>query len=375
MNINEVKVIIFVHEMHKYYEQATTFLSFDAIKYGVLYNDFEHSSRTNLNLLQVEKIAPKIKKPTTTVIQDTKGDKSVQLIIQNNTKLMNIMAYYRKQRTALSYLYVENNSYIVIMIKKPTDYPLIVIRIPIDGILNYANDENRCYEFPVHQMQLKNITCSKNTSYSMMYKGNTSDKSVDFVYTIYNKDGNPVNTLSIANVKIGSIDIINNLLQTIVSVPREICYINTFLQMSVLILKEVSDVTNVINFDCRNEQTKKYFELDNDNLSYVLEANRKSEAKELARKEESYIWNNHDKEKKIYDIKQYDTLFKSGFSKSFNQNDKVYYVFASHLGEFLFIKVTTSLTIRKDAIDEGRFSKLFDKEYQLLECYLCSLVK
>jgi hypothetical protein len=77
----------------------------------------------------------------------------------------------------------------------------------------------------------------------------------------------------------------------------------------------------------------------------------------------------------MFEIKSYDNLFKSGFSKSFNQNDKTYYVFTNYLGEFFFTKITTTLTIEKDGINEGVFDKIFNKDHQLLECYLCSLLK
>ena len=362
--------------MSKYYEHATTFLSFDAIKNGILYNDFGFASRTNVNLLSVTTVVPKVKRTTTAVVTELKSNKDLLLVLQNNSKIMNIMTYYRRQRYSLSYIYVEANSYIVAVIKKPTDFPLVVIRIPIDNTFNYANGEDKCYEFPIHQIQLKNIKYTKNTSYSMMYKSNKNDKNIDFVYTIYNKDGQVTNTVTISDIKVGSIDIINNLLKTeIVTIPKEISYKNQFLKMNIIILKEIADLNNIINFINKNDKEKKYFELNEDKLLFVTEINRKSEAKELVRKEEAYVWNNFDSDIKMFELKSYDNLFKSGFSKSFNQNDKTYYVFANYLGEYFFIKLVTSLLIEKEAIAYGTFDKIFNKDHQLLECYLCSLIK
>jgi len=363
--------------MSKYYEHATTFLSYDAIKNGILYNDFKLTLQATSTPLSIANVIPKTKKPGVNVlIEKLHEQKDIMLIIQNNPKILSTILHYRKQKSSLAYIYTETNNNIVIMIKKPSDFPLVIIRVPIDGIYNYASTSDKCYEFPIHQIQLKNVKFSKNLFYNIAYKTNPETRNVDFSYTVYDKEGGIDNVITISSIKVDGISLINNLLMTqVISVPNETFYINKLLKMNIIIMKELPDFNTAIMFANKNDKETKTFELTEDKFIFAIDLKRKTESKELIRKEEAKIWNNFDKEKKIYEIEPYENLFKSGFLKTFTQYDKAYYLFTHYLGLYLFIKIITNLVIDEDRLKESTFDHIFNGEQQMIECYACKLKK
>ena len=338
------------------------------------------------NTIQIGKTCPPAKSKKQPVsLADFKNDKSIIIAIQNDVRFINIIMNCRKQRSPIAYIFVESNLYVSCVIKNANGYPLVFIRIPIDDVYIYANNTNNTYEFPIQGLLSKDIKYTKNSSYTMIFKYDGQD--VNFVYELYNGDQEPnrviinsigTNNQSVINgiFKNDGLGIIPNILNPIKQFPGMICqdndnYLLSFYNMNVIILREIQDTSSIIQFNQKQSaKTSNYFEIKNGRMNFISETSKNHNEKYICSSNDSIIWSDMSDEIKRYDMMPFESLFKINYNKSITANDKVFYVFTSYLDNYMFIKIITPLDINSNQPIKS-FTKIFSKEYQILECYMC----
>ena len=326
----------------------------------------------------------KARKPDVS-LTDYKNDKSIIIAIQNDVRFINIIMNCRKQRSPIAYIFVESNLYVSCIIKNANGYPLVFVRIPIDDVYAYASNTNNTYEFPIQGLLSKDIKYTKNSSYTMMFKYDGQD--VNFIYELYNGDLEP-NRVIINSIGTNNQSVINGIFKNDISgiIPsvmnpiRQFSstiyqnndnYLLSFYNMNVIILREIQDVSSIIQFNQKQSaKTANYFEIKNGRMNFVSETSKNHNEKYICSSSDSLIWSDMSDDVKRYDMLPYESLFKINYNKSITANDKAYYVFTSYLDNYMFIKIITPLNIDNDQPIKS-FTKIFSKEYQILECYAC----
>ena len=330
-------------------------------------------------------IQPVKTKKQAVLLTDYKTDKSVILAIQNDVRFINIIMNCRKQKSPIAHIFVESNLYVSCVIKNANGYPLMLIRIPIDGVYAYAINTSNTYEFPIQGILSKDIKYTKNSSYSMTF--NYDGQNVRFIYTLYNGEVEP-NRIIIDNIATSNQSVINNIfkidrfsimlnddsmtaLQPLMAndYNEDENYMLAFYNMNVLVIKEVQDPLSVIQFTQKSTAgTQNYFEIKEGKMIFVSSTAKNHNEKYICSVEDALMWNLPNKDDR-YDIMPYESLFKTNYNKSITSNDKVFYIFTSYLDSYLFIKIITPLDITLE--QTITFNKLFFKDYQIIECYAC----
>lgn len=313
------------------------------------------------------------------VLQDFSSDESVIIGIQNEPKFINIILNSRKQKAPLAYIFVESDyKYVTCIIKNPDGFPLVVLRLPINKKVAYAKNTDNCYEFPIADIVNKDTKFNKSYSYSMVFKHNK--QSIQFIFSIYNGTNEPNNVI-IDDIKVGNMTIVDSIFKTDLTIIPTLISNNmsmedtagllTFNNMNILILAEVIP-SNVITFMNRLYcRSKNYFKLVDNQLYYVAEVNKKHNNAYVCSNKDSIYWNIIDDSAKMFEISQFEPLFKINYNKTISTTDRIYYVFATFLDNYMFVKIITSLDVNDDK-NIGTFISTFSSEYQIIEAYLCS---
>lgn len=327
----------------------------------------------------------KPKKPTIS-LTDYKNDKSVIIAIQNDVRFINIIMNFKKKSSLIAHIFVESNLYISCVIKNADSYPLVFIRIPIDDVYTYANNTNNAYEFPLQNLLKKDIKYTKNNSYTMLFK--YDGQNVNFIYELYNGEPEP-NRVIINAIATNNQSVVNNIFKndnfnmlsnsqvqfaTPIVQPETDDYLLSFFNMNVIILKEVVNNNNKGPFELKQlNKAKNYIEISNGQMMFVSEVSNNVNEIFLCSSQGSgtLIWPVVDINAK-YTISSYDPLFRTNYNKSISTNDKTYYLFTSYLNDYMFIKMTTPYSVPAEDKSANNFIKIFSKDYQFLECYLCS---
>lgn len=328
---------------------------------------------------------PKSKKPIIS-LADHKNDKTVILAIQNDIRFINIIMNCRKQRSPIALMFVESNRCISCVIKNANGYPLVFIRIPIDDVYAFAQNTSNVYEFPIQGLLSKDVKYNKSSSYVILFK--YDGQKVNFIYELYNGNAEP-NRIIIESVGTHNETAINNIFKTdllansiqpklrtfgsggILS-HENVNYLLTFYNMNINILREVQDISSIIQFNHnQTPKTLSYFELLDGRMTFVMKNPKSTSDIYLCSSDDSIIWTESTNEYKRYDLLPYESQFKNNYNKSITSNDKVYYAFTSYLDNYIFIKVITPYDIG-ESHEIKSFTKIFSREYQILECYFCS---
>ena len=365
-----------------YMSDMDCFKSFSHLREKLFY-DHKLLSKNNVNINTYTQ-ATKVKK-TTASLSELKNDKSVIIAIQNDVRFINIIMNCRKQRSPIAYIFVESGLYVSCVVKNANGYPLVFIRIPIDDVYAYACNTNNTYEFPIQGLLNKDIKYNNNNSYTIMFKYDGQD--VNFVYELYNGDLEP-NRIIINSINTNNQAIINGIFKNdtngiIPSVLNPFTnytnavyndnenYLLAFYNMNVIILREIQDITTIIQFNQKQSaKTMNYFEIKNNQMNYISETSKNHNDKYICSSKDSIIWAIMDEDVKRYDIVPFESLFKINYKKSITTNDRVYYAFTSYLGNYMFIKIITPLIVDTNQPIKS-FTKIFSKDYQILECYAC----
>lgn len=365
-----------------YMNDVDCFKSYTNLRNQLFYKQ-KTVSKTVVPVVKIQRQS-KPKKPSIS-LNDYKNDKSVLIAIQNDVRFINIIMNCRKQRSPIAYIFVESNLYVSCVIKNTNGYPLVFIRIPIDNIYAYANNTNNTYEFPIQGILSKDIKYTKNSAYTMLFK--YDGQNVNFVYEVYNGDIEP-NRIIINSVGTNNQSVINNIfkidktglldsVEPIRQLPGMLSqenenYLLSFYNMNIIILREVSDITSIIQFNQKQSaKTSNYFEIKDGQMNFISTTTKSHNEKYICSSSDSLIWADVvTSDAKCFNLMPYESLFKINYNKSITTNDKVYYAFTSYLDDYMFIKIITPITISENQPIKS-FTKIFSKEYQILESYVC----
>lgn len=367
------------------------FKSYTALREAIFYNRKLPSSNPETITSMVQHA--RTKKAAATLI-NFKSDKSIIIAIQNDTKFINMIMNCRKQSSPIAHIFVEGNQYVSCIIKNANGYPIIFIRIPIDNVYAYAQNTRNIYEFPIQKLLEKEcVKFTRNSQYTIIFK--YDGQNVSFTYELYDGDMEP-SRINISNISTNNQSVINNLLNTeneismhsmstgvlkILNPHKQIQITNnpafsnennllSFINMNIIILREVQDMNNVLKFELKTQvKPNNYFIIDGSTMNFISETSNIKNVKYVCSKSDSIIWTDLIDGK--YDLLPFSPLFKVNYSKSITANDKLYYIFTSYLNNYMFVKLITSFDVGKNQQKINTLSKLFPKEYQILECYVC----
>ena len=361
----------------KYVQDVDCMRSYAALREKLFYNQ---TLNTSVPLIQtIRKTPSKSAKPVMPMM-DFNYDDNVIIAIQNDPKFINIIMNCRKQKSTLAYIFVESEyNYITCIIKTPDSFPFMIIRLPINKKYIYAKQVSNCYEFPLVDIISKDIKFNKSSSYSIIFKYN--GKNVQFIYDIYNASSEP-NRITIDTINVGSMTIIDSIFNSMMmsscrfsGTSMLTCGVQpsllVFDTMNIMLLKEANSVT-AINFNAKQTTASiNYFKVVDDRFIYVSETNKKQNETFICSKDDCIVWALNDDDIE-FNMMSFDSLFKINYNRSIMQNDRIYYVFASFLNNFMFVKVITSLEISGTAVIDT-FINTFNSSYLILESYMCTM--
>ena len=297
--------------MSKCYEQAVTFLTPTAIKRAMFSED----------LIEKKATIPKpIIRHQAQIFEKEEDPVSITddhiIFIRNNYAIISLINNYRKQNAVQVYIFIEPNNFVSLIAKNASEFPMILLRIPIDDKNCFAKQSVSCYEFPIDNIASKISKDIKSTYYTISYKRNLS--SIDFSLMVYGISNEVINDISISGINVFTPNYISSLLEDdftlILSAERSDITMMTFLQMSIIMLERSTNTAN--NFSItRVGNTEAEFIVENEEFKFILSDNRKKESKTVARKKDSMMWSFPDK-RTVYKLEKFISLFKAGFSKS-----------------------------------------------------------
>ena len=364
---------------NQYFQDFDTFLTHSALRQKLYYN------QKVINKTPKHVIATRTRQRQQAPVYDFQNDESVIIAIHNDQKFMNVIMNSKHQKVLLAYIFVEYEyGYITCILKNPEGFPIMIMKIPIDKKFAYAkNVNNACYEFPISDLVSKDIKYNKTCSYLMMFRHN--EQKVQFIYDIYNGNSKP-NRITIDDIPVNNKNVIDNLLcvYDIGAANQNIAYNNAndvgnyilFNNMSIKLLAEIHP-SNAIMFTGKSiTKTKTYFMIDNDDLLYVTENNKKRNDVHICTKGSPNIiyWDDINLDNLKIEMYNYENLFKINYTKSIMSNDRVYYVLTMFMNNYIFMKIATPLEIAEDTVIDS-FIKLFSHDYQIMECYMCHQVQ
>lgn len=301
-------------------------------------------------------------------------DKNFILFIKNDSSILNVITNYRKKATEM-FIFVESTQYISVIAKNHESFPLIYIRIPIQGNIMIGNqlDHDKFYDLPVESMTskiTKSLKTIRDLKYSICYQ--KTAQSISFQFDIYGDDENiPPNSAKINTIQEHTPVYIESLIcdTSIALVSRQAAPIQKLLDMSILMLTEVDD-GGIDLLRIRKEDS--CIIVDNGILSILNDDGSEESSVPLASKEHSHVWLFSDTSQRKYSLKSTSLLLKPNLTKK-TKSSKIYYLFTIYEDFYMFIKLISPLEVDVKGKDFV-FSKVFSSCPQILECFGCSLV-
>ena len=351
--------------MTHYYSQAVTFLTPTAIKRAM----FSEA------LLEKSLVIPKpVIRHQLQVFE--KEDNPIEItddhiiFIKNNYTILSLINNYRKQNAVQIYIFVEPNNFVSLIAKNPNEFPMILLRIPIDDKGCFAKQSTSCYEFPIDSISSK-IGKEKSNVYTISYK--RKGTGIEFSLMLYGVNNEVIDDITVSSINVFTPNYISSLLEDnytlMLSSETSETNMMMFLQMNILMFKKNTDQNSIFAIT-KVGNTEGEFVVEDDEFKFITTDNRKLESKTVATKSDSIVWSFPQK-KTSYKLEKFISLFKAGFSKPNHHMNKVYYVFTKFIKWYMFIKVITSLQI--DDVKYQEFGKIFHSNNQIIECYACNM--
>lgn len=354
--------------MSDYYSQAITFLTPAAIKRAMFGEE----------LMEKKMIIPKPvvrhqtqtieKRPETAQITDDHI-----IYIRNNYAIISLINNYRKQNAVQIYIFVEPDNFVSLIAKNSSEFPMVLLRIPIDDKNCFAKQSVSCYEFPIDSITSKIGKDIKSTSFAITYKRNS--QNISFSLIVYGLSEEVLIDIYVDSINVFGPNYISSLLDDdfTLMLTSEIseATMMSFLQMPIIMLKKNTDTSNVFSIT-KVSNSEAEFEVNEDTLNFVQSDNRRRDKRVIATHESSYLWNLPDT-RATYKLEKFISLFKAGFSKPTHGMNQVYYVFTKFIKWYFFIKVITSLKIDETS-KITNFGETFNSGDQIIECYACNPV-
>lgn len=297
--------------------------------------------------------------------------------VYNNEQFINTIATYKKIKVGTGYIYIESTQYVCILIKHPGKYPLVVIRIPVEYPFTYINDKyvGILFTFPIESLYNKDSSSkSKNKQYRMYLTKDVNNYCLNLEMII----NNDIKKSTINGIQKSENEVINIILK-----PSMMKYLNNFTlsktndisytlnNMNIIVLKKLPINATVMSFDTLQNKQSAYIKFIDDKLLYVVESVNRSDEKIITTKIDSDYWPQIDYNGSVYNIHEYDQMFKLAHYSNKTTKDGIYYVFSTFLNAYAF---TILITDQNILINENtkiyNFQDIFNKGTQVLETYL-----
>lgn len=329
----------------------------------------------------------KPKKPVTkqqSIIQNY--DDNVILAINNDQHFGDIIKAFRKQKSPLVNIYYnENSSSIVCFIKNMVGFPLLITTIPNDILKQniYANrayiTPGMCYTFPLNDNIFKDISQNKSYIYSMIFSKTTD--GIKFTYNATIGNNKPV-TFETTQIEQKDIKTIINV-SFCLDVEALAIHMNddnfdaldTLNWMNIMIISKQQE-QDKFNSSCSSTSHNKIVIKDN-KLTYIKQDTLINQIVELCNERDSLRWKlnftdiaPNDDGEYVFELYNFDVMFKSVYNKNISMNDNIYYIFGQYLDNtYILGKVITSTNI--DTSHGFNLQALFKGGYSTKEIYMC----
>jgi hypothetical protein len=286
----------------------------------------------------------------------------------------------QKQICPISFVFTECQ-YVTIIIKPPKEFPLEIIRIPIDNVKTYSRqDNNQCFEFVIKGIQKTHIKINKHITFNIDF---ILDNEIKMVYSINTPDQNPT-TETFHAIMTPDISVINDVFNYIDGFNSPEDYMFQLFNIPILVLKMVENNANIhLTFRHSKNKSNNYIDFDvkEECAKYVSRSIISKSEEHLFSRADSLIW------RELSDYINYEgnvvslkllsccPMFKHSLNKSLNSSDNVYYLMGYLNNHFVFIKVISKILIKTIITKEVKYSDLFDNDMQILEVYLLEYVE
>ena len=300
----------------------------------------------------------------------------IVLGIRDNEQLISTLNTCKRQKMGLGYIFIESLQYISVIIKKPNNYPLVIIRIPIEQPFVFAdvNMKGIYFEFPLEQLIVKeNNSKSKNKQYRVYIT-----KNEGYVLTLEVLYNNEIKKRKIDNIKQCDNIVINELLK-----PTMIDYINKFKldkitdiayslnNMNIVILKKLQNNQLPISFDQLQSKQSAYLEFNDNLLKFIIKGVDRTDEQNVLSKDETLYWPLIDFDGNKYVVHNYDPMFKISHYSMGTSKDSNYYLMSSFQNTYMFIKLISDQNVMiSNENNVYTFQDLFNKGTNVLEMYL-----
>lgn len=363
-----------------YESQIHYMMSYAGIRSQIL-----HTQEEPYTIVERNTKRKSVKKQNASLIDTYKDNDDIICVVQSDALLLQILTCYRKQKIPLAYIYVNGTDYLTFIVKVPSYYPVLFVRLPVNNINVYVNPNHTpgYYVFPITHIQLKTI--SRTAQYQLILKNPENTLSLDLITYV----NSVPKTLSMTNISAVSNEIIGTILSA-----ESLSSINAKNQLSnnpvesisaapIMSINAVNNTDDIIQFVMNNEgvnSTSRIIFSNEDNVStvkFTYANNHINETTIICNEKDAIYWNsfikqNHEK----YNLEAYSNVFRINYSKAIYGKNKMYYVIVSYLDSYLFIKLIWSGDILIPGTHMNQrhvnipFSQVFDKNIQVMECYM-----
>lgn len=383
--------------LHNYYKQYSALCTYAQLK-ELLYSG--STTMTPYKVAATEKGIITAKKPLKRTRKTVKETTMQSIIIQHNPNdlitinndpyLAMILNNFRKQTSPLAYtFYNRNTSSLVVIMKNPIGFPIILINIPNDMakqnlcVSDAFVHGDVCYELPLRAEIFKSTSAKTHINYLMKYV--LTDCKIRFYYQYIAGASKPVefNVDNIKDVEINAL--FNQFISDKVDKLGLICGTDTFDGLSRLnnmTLNIISQQNGTDTFNTSDStKSKNRIVISATNLSFVQQNTAAQSVHELCEKNKSIRWNinfnglnANDKEEFEFELYEFSNMFKNNYSKQLLQSENriIYYAFGQfHEDIYTLVRIITSKELDPEIIQTYTIANLFNDDFTTKEVYVC----
>lgn len=309
--------------------------------------------------------------------EDIRNDPTIICSIHIDQTSLLLLSSYKKQKSPISYIYIDNiNGYIIFIVKILSYYPIVFLKLEINDITTYVNksyNENMCFEFEMNQLNIKQLK-SKCNQYQLIIR-NAETLQMEFISkSVQTQKTITLSLKSINNDTINRLFTFDNDDNVNFQINNKDPIVN-FDTSNIVMISNTIDINNVLELtNNRNSNCLSRFHIQNNNIDFMYSTGDDyKERYTICNKDDSIYWEFHTTNL-LLNIEGYDNLFKMNYQKILTTKNKLYYVILSFADIYLFVKTIYSGTIDISENKRYLFIDIFNQHNQILEIYILTQV-
>lgn len=304
--------------------------------------------------------------------------KNIQLMIQNNEKLIAFLSSIKIRGGIESIIFVADST-VCIIIRPQISHPVLVMKFPIDGNYVYARSNNLIYDLPLNDLFTKATTSISSTntsinSYALYFED--SNNNITLHYEI--EDGLRVES-SISEKNIDYLNLIlqpsnDELLSKATLANQNLTYLNS---ISLMMLVKITFMQKYKDLNFNKSENDVEFQIlplvGSELLQMVITNPSGSKiTKNIVESDEAMIWN-FQSHKHFKMCKHGVLLLQSVNNKIKSTVDHLYFAFGRYGPSFIFIKLITSkpIVLEESLITQLQLNNLLEGINHIFEMYYC----